>query len=119
MRRMGLATVLMLVSLIACSHDTALVVASPSGDSVLVTQDQKDMQAVVDCALKRTCQLPVMPLLAERKAYLLPTGTPVSLQDGFSLSTIRKIRVEEGEHAGKEVWVYGLMLRSEHLKTSS
>ncbi len=44
MRRVGLATVLMLVSLMACSHDTALVVASPSGDTVLVTQHKEDMQ---------------------------------------------------------------------------
>ncbi len=111
MRTAYVLVALVIASSLSCTHDGPLTLLSPFDDNVLVAEERETMERIIDCAIARVCgDLSVMALLMERKAFLVPCGTTVALQDGFSLSKARKIHVLSGEHAGKEGWVYERML---------
>ena len=102
---------LVLASSLSCSRDAVFIVASVSGDTVLVSEDRETMERIIECAITRTCgELSAMALLAAGKVFRLPCGTKVKLRDGFTFAKARKIRVLDGKHAGKDGWIYERVL---------
>jgi hypothetical protein len=96
----------------SCSHDTVFTLSSAYGDKVLIAEDRTTMESTIDCAIAKDCgQLSVRHLLAEGKVFLVDTGTRVAMEDGFTLSSARRIRVLEGRHAGKTGWIYDRTVR--------
>jgi len=111
MRRGCFLIVLALASSLSCNRDTVLTVASVSDATVLISEDQETMERIIECSIARACgELSVTALLAARKVFRVPCGTKVTLYDGFTFGNTRKIRVLEGEHAGRDGWVYERML---------
>ena len=105
------AASLLFVLTLSCSRDTTLTLSSTYDARVLVAQDKVVMERIIDCAVTRTCdRLPVMELLPSGNVFLVATGTKVMMRDSFSLSDVKKVRILDGEHSGKEGWVYERML---------
>ena len=102
---------LALASLLSCSHSGELTLASPSGDAVFISQERETMERLIECALTQECgEISLMALLAQRKVFRVTCGTRVELQDAFTFSSVRRIRVLDGQYAGKNGWVYERML---------
>ncbi len=96
----------------SCSHDTVVTLSSAYGDRVLVAEDRTTMESMIDCTVARDCDhLSGRHLLAQGKIFLVDTGTRVAMEDGFTLSAARSIRVLEGRHAGKTGWIYERTVR--------
>jgi hypothetical protein len=112
MKTVPFLTALLLASSLSCSHDTTFTLSSIYNGRALVAEDRDTMERLIDCAITRTCDgLSAMDLLAKRKVFRVETGTKVMVKDGFTFSMARKIRILEGEHNGKEGWVYERTLR--------
>lgn len=98
---------LFLVLLLSCSRDSVYKLSSVSDNRVLVAEERGTMESVIDCGVARACEgLSVMELLYQKKAYSVQPGTRVAAGNGFAFSSARHVRILEGEHAGKEGWVY-------------
>jgi hypothetical protein len=114
MKKVSFLIAVLLASSLSCSRDTIVTVSSAYDGEALVAEDRDTMERLIDCAITRNCDhLSVMGLLAERKAFLVETGTKVIVSNGLAFSMARKIRILEGEHSGKEGWVYERALRSD------
>jgi hypothetical protein len=113
MHKTSFLIALLLVCSFSCSHDTTFTLSSTYGDKALVAQDPDTIERMIDCGITRDCdRLSVRALLAQGKVFLVDTGTKVTMRDGFTLSRARRIRVLEGEYAGRTGWIYERMVRS-------
>ncbi len=114
MNRLGrlLFLALLPLVLVSCTHESTYTVAAAFDGRILVAQDKDTMERMIDCAITGKCaHLSVMELLPSQKVFLVEAGTTVSVRDGLlSFSNARRIHVLEGEHQGKDGWIYDRML---------
>jgi hypothetical protein len=93
-------------------REAIFTVSAVTHGRILVADEKETIEHLIDCTVVSRCDSGlVMKLMASGSVFFVEPGTRVSADNGFTLSNVRRVRILNGSHSGREVWINARLLK--------
>jgi hypothetical protein len=107
---LGMLTLVLTISILR-GREAVFTVSAVSHGKILVAYEKETVEDMVECALRSRCDFELaLRRFASGSMFFIEPGTRVSTNDGLTFSNVRRVRILNGLHEGKEVWINSHLL---------
>ena len=93
-------------------REAIFTVSAITHGRILVADEKETIEHLIDCTVVSRCDSGlVMKLMASGSIFFVEPGTRVSADNGLTLSNVRRVRILNGSHSGREVWINARLLK--------